>query len=66
MAGKVRENYRRNPSGAETCQLGVRIEKETADELDKICLRECVSRSALVRRMIRQYITENKNQEENL
>ena len=56
---KVRNNDRRVPNGTITCSIGLRIEQETNEKLIDLCFREGISKSALIKRLIRQYIEEN-------
>lgn len=61
MSYKVRDKRKTCGDEQNSCQIGCRIEIDTADELEKICERECITRSAILRRIIRQYVEENKN-----
>ena len=45
-------------------QITLRVELETARELDKICEKEDISRASMIRRILRAYVDENKIQEE--
>ena len=56
---RVRNNDRRVPNGTITCSIGLRIEQETNEKLIDLCFREGISKSALIKRLIRQYIEEN-------
>lgn len=60
MSGKACDNYRSGKEDRGIRMVAVRIDEESANVLDEICQRKCVSRSALLRRFIRQYINENK------
>lgn len=61
MGYKVRDKRKTWGEKENTCQIGCRIEIDVADELEKICERECITRSAILRRIIRHYVEENKN-----
>lgn len=60
MGRKVKDYAKVSQNGESACQIGFRIEMDTLNDLDKICQRECITRSMLVRRIIRQYVEENR------
>ncbi len=62
MAPKVRDNDRRNPSGVMTSSISFRIEQDTNEKLQDICIREGISKSALIKRLIRQYVEEHTDE----
>lgn len=45
-----------------SASISVRIEAETNDKLQEICFREGISKSALIKRLIRAYVEENANE----
>lgn len=52
---KIRDYERRNSENALTYSIGFWIDAETNAKLDKICRRDGISKSALIRRLIREY-----------
>jgi len=45
-----------------TSSISFRIEKDTNDKLIDLCIREGVSKSALIKRLIRQYVEANTDE----
>lgn len=56
---KVRDNDRMPDGKTLSCSIGFRIEADTNEKLQDICIREGISKSALIKRLIRQYVEEN-------
>lgn len=56
---RLLDSDRRNPAGTEICIIGFRIEAETAKKLDKICEREGITKSTMVRRLVRKFVENN-------
>ncbi len=59
---KVRANERRQDGDTPACSIGCRIEADTNEKLEAICFREGISKSALIRRLIRQFVEENEHE----
>lgn len=60
---KVRDNDRRQDGKPLSCSIGFRIEADTNEKLEDICFREGISKSALIKRLIRQYVEENTDEQ---
>lgn len=59
MKDKVADKDIKIPGVLAVKVIGFRIESDTAEKLDEICYREGIGRSALIKRLIRQYVKEN-------
>lgn len=62
MTPRVRDNDRVPEGKPLSCSIGFRIEADTNEKLQDICIREGISKSALIKRLIRQYVEENANE----
>lgn len=59
--GKIVTTERMRKEGKEFFPLTIRIDVDTLEGLNEICTRDCINRTALVRRLIENYVRENKN-----
>lgn len=59
LKDKVADKDIKIPGVLATKTIGFRIEAETADKLEEICYRDGIGKSALIKRLIRQYVKEN-------
>lgn len=60
MPPKIVRDSDRGPAGKPmSCSIGVRIEQSTVERLDDICYRMGTTRSAIVKRLIREFVEEN-------
>lgn len=56
---KVRNNDPRQEGRPMTNSISFRLERETAEKFDAICFREGMSKSAMMKRLLRQFVEEN-------
>lgn len=61
MTPIVRDNDPRRPGKPMVRSVSFRLEEETDEKLTDLCYREGISKSALLKRLVRQYVEENYN-----
>lgn len=58
--GKIANTDRMRKEGMEVFPLTIRIDVDTLEGLNEICTRDCINRTALIRRLIENYVSKNR------
>lgn len=58
--GKMASTERMKAEGKEFFPLTIRMDVETLEGLNEICARDCINRTALIRRLVENYVKENR------